>query len=155
MKAIHFLVGVPVALFGATWLFWAGLWWDAGRPAGWPSYTIAVGPFHHTFRLPDGYGARYRADEADRKAWADALNQCHANTDKLRGSLDTQNASIAAAGKDSAQRLQAAQEAVRAGQSALSQAQAQSAAILAHRPSGADACARVMDVDRQLLEALK
>lgn len=155
MKLIHLLIGLPIAIFGATWLFWAGLWWDAGRPAGWPSYTAQIGPFHHTFKFPDGYGARHRADELDRKAWAAALSQCHENGATLRSALDAQNASVAALGNDSAQRLQAAQAAVRTGQGALAQAQAQSAAILAVPPAGFDACSRVLAVDRQLLETLK
>lgn len=92
MKLLHFLIALPLMIFGVTWMFWAGVWWDAGRPAGWPSYTAQLGPFRHTFKFEDGYGAKYRALLARDEAAAKRNHQVAAAQVRVTASADTHDA---------------------------------------------------------------
>jgi hypothetical protein len=77
MKMIGGLFGLFVSMFCATSLFWLGIAYEH-RPAGWPSWTVHVGPFAHTFRLPDSLAAKNKillVAEAKAAARASAIER--------------------------------------------------------------------------------
>ncbi len=63
------LISTIIGLFGATFLFWAGIAFEH-RPAGWPNLTVPLGPFHWTIRLPDSPSAQLAVLEAAERAAA-------------------------------------------------------------------------------------
>jgi hypothetical protein len=60
------IVGVICSLFGATWMFWAGVMFDH-RPAGWPNIPVNVAFLHFTLHLPDGPVGQLAALQAAEK----------------------------------------------------------------------------------------
>lgn len=71
MKLLHLIIAVPLTIFGATFLFWAGIAFEH-RPAGWPNYAVHAHlgplPINWTFRLPDSPAAQLAALRAQEKA---------------------------------------------------------------------------------------
>jgi hypothetical protein len=63
VKLLRLLIGAPLAILGATWLFWAGIAFEH-RPAGWPNWQAHWGPFHATLKLPDSPSAQLAAMKA-------------------------------------------------------------------------------------------
>lgn len=63
------LVSTALGLFGAFWLFFAGIAFEH-RPHGWPNLAVSLGPFHPVLHLPDGPYARLDALLAAEKAAA-------------------------------------------------------------------------------------
>jgi hypothetical protein len=73
--------------------------------------------------------------------WAARLATCQGNGRSLQAALDGQNAAVAALKRDSAARVAASTKAASAARKTAQAAQAHAAAILAARPTSADACA--------------
>jgi hypothetical protein len=100
-------------------------------------------------------------DPATKRKWQDEaserlrdLTTCRANTSTLQSALDRQNASLAAAeaaGRDATAKAAMAVERARGAAVAAEKARAQIGAPL----KAVDACARVQEVDRRLLENLQ
>lgn len=83
------------------------------------------------------------------------LTQCHDNTAALQASLDGQNRAVDQMKADSDKRLQASSDALHGAQKGRESAEARAAKLLALKPAGIDACARMMDADRAVLESLQ
>lgn len=129
-----------IGLVLATGLFWLGIAWEH-RPHAWPAWTVAVGPFHHTFAVPDGPYARLKALEANRALWVKALGQCQANEATLKGAIDLQNHALGLLNALAAQQTADNAKAVLAAQAATQQADQARATVLAV-PQRGEACAR-------------
>lgn len=82
------------------------------------------------------------------------LVQCHDNTAALQASLDGQNRAVDQMKADSDKRLQASSDALHGAEKGRESAEARAAKLLALKPAGIDACARMMDADRAVLESL-
>jgi len=83
------------------------------------------------------------------------LSQCHTNVESLKASLDSQSTKVKALEADSNRRLAAAEEDLAEARATAARLEVRADATLDYRPAGADACARVEDVRRKYLEALK
>jgi hypothetical protein len=101
-------------------------------------------------------------DPASHRRWQDLaedrardLQTCRANTNTLQSAIDRQNASVAALKAEGDRRTTQAAAAVRDAQRGRSDAEARASKLAALKPAGADACARMNDADRAVLETLR
>lgn len=79
---------------------------------------------------------------------------CHDNTAALQASLDGQNRAVDQMKADSDKRLQASSDALHGAEKGRESAETRAAKLVALKPAGIDACARMLDADRAVLESL-
>lgn len=91
-----------------------------------------------------------RTWEQDFTASQRNLDICHGSVLAVQTSLDTQNAAIAANAADGARRAKMLSDGLQQARKAAAAADKRSLDILAVKPKGADQCARLMDLDRQI-----
>ncbi len=82
-------------------------------------------------------------------------DSCQKNEATQESAIQAQNASIAALKADSDQRAKTLSDALVAARKTALTASQRADKLLALKPKGADVCARVLDVDKAVLEGLK
>ena len=100
-----------------------------------------------TREAQDRISRELKATEASRAA-------CAVDRTSLRQAIDERNAQIQAQRAESEQRAIMLADALAQARGAAQDAQRRSKALQTHQITGKDACARLLDVDRAVLEAL-
>ena len=143
------LVSGIAGIFGATFLFWAGILYEH-RPANpFPNVPVHCCLFVH-FNLgnllPESLAAKNAALAAE-------LKQAQANELTLQAAISMQNAAIKADGDRSVAALAQAETAVRAYETDAAGLSRRLAAI--NKPlTGVDACTRYEQADKQFMAVL-